>query len=58
MTGAEALAMSQAAILYTVGGYLGACAFVAIGWALISRRWGWYPRKRQRVMFVERMVKR
>lgn len=58
MTGAEALAMSQAAILYTVVGYLGACAFVVIGWALISRRWGWYHRKRQRVMFGEREVKR
>lgn len=54
MTGAEALAMAQNAMIYTAAGIVGMIAFVLIGWALINRRWGWYPRKTQRTRFNER----
>lgn len=50
----NALALAKASFIYTVAGIVGMIAFVVIGWALINRRWGWYPRKTQRTRFNER----
>lgn len=54
LTGAEALAMAQTAWVYTAAGIAGMILFVVGGFALINRRWGWYPRKVQRTRFGER----
>lgn len=54
LTGAEALAMAQTAWIYTAAGIAGMILFTVGGFALINRRWGWYPRKTQRTHFNER----
>ena len=54
LTIAEAQAMARTAWIYTAAGIAGMIAFVVIGWALINRRWGWYPRKTHITRFTER----
>lgn len=54
MTGAEALAMAQNAMVYTAGGIAGMVVWLYVGLVLINRRWGWIPRRRQRKQFGER----
>ena len=54
LTGAEALAMAQNALVYTVGGIAAMVVWLYVGLVLINRRWGWIPRRRQRKQFGER----